>query len=380
MKLLYLMNDFKGTIKAGDMNDILKSKFSMYYSFSIPFSDGGDGFIDTMEALLKDKFYRRHLIIDNPLRQKKIDAYYLVDGDSCYVESASFIGYKLLQHLDIYHASTFPLGQAFLDILENKDIKHVFIGLGGSSTNDMGAGALYALGACFYNEYDEEIIPDGSNLNLVYKCDFSKLDKRIKDIDVTILSDVKNPLLGDNGATYIYALQKGAKEVDLPILEKGIERLSKFYIDYKGIDMTRVKGSGAAGGLGMMFLSFFNSNIVSGSKFLLDSKEIEKHIEESSLVFTGEGRIDMSSFEGKGSIEILKKVKKINPKAKIVLLCGSIQKEALNTIYNEYDDVLVIPCSDNVFDYDIDLRKKMAINIFEKTLDLNFSSIKEMLK
>lgn len=380
MKLLYLMNDFKGTLKANYMNEILKEKFYSYDSFSIPFSDGGDGLTSTFEALLKGNYKRRFIDIRNPLNEKTLKAYYLVSGENCYIESASFIGYKLLDELDVYHASSYGLGQALLDVLNNQEIKHIYLGLGGSCTNDLGAGVLQALGVKFFDDKENEINVCGNNLVKIKRCDFSSLDKRIEDVDITILSDVKNHLLGKDGATYVYAIQKGARKEDLPFLESGIRNLSNLCDEYTNKDMKDVEGSGAAGGLGFLFLTFFNSRITSGAKFILDSIEIKKEIKESSLIFTGEGRLDQSSFSGKGSIEIIKKVKEINPKAKIVLLCGSCQKEAEESIYNEYENVLVISCVDDVFKYDKSLRKQMAVNIFEKTIDLNISSIKEMLK
>lgn len=381
MKLLFLMNSFKGTISAVCMNNVLKSKFNNVETLSVPFSDGGDNLLDTLDALFNYHIIKKEIITSHPCNKNDlVNSCYIINKNECFIESASFIGYRLLSKPNVYKSSSYPLGEAILDCLNLKETKHIFIGLGGSSTNDMGAGMLKALGGSFLDKNKNELFPCGGNIKDIYSLEFSNFNKKIYDIDFTILSDVKNPLLGKNGATYVYAKQKGAKEEDLLLLEKGMNNLANLYETYSNKKVKDIEGSGAAGGLGMAFLTFFNSKIISGADYILNSKFLNENLKSSTCVFTGEGRIDMSSFYGKGSIEIIKKAKEINPNIKIILLCGSIQKEAKEKITREFSNVLIIPMLDNALLYKKSIQKQVALDIFKKTIDLNFSKIKEMIE
>lgn len=377
MKPLFIMNAFKGTMTSIEMNQMLNKRFPNGSSFV--YSDGGDGFLSSMESILKQPFLKREIQIFDPYLKEKRKATYLIQGDTAYIESAQTIGYRLSETKDVYHASTYPLGEMIKDALDFP-IKYIKIGLGGSITNDLGSGMLEALQVRFLDKDSNPVHPKGNNLIEIQDMNLSCFDKRMNNIKVTAFSDVDNPLLGKEGATYCFAPQKGAKEQDLPELEKGMKNLAEIYIRKTGKDKTDIPGSGAAGGLGYALITFFDTTITSGSDFLLSRNEIKEAIRSSDCLFTGEGKVDGTSFHGKGSLDIIEKAKKENPEIHIVLLVGSIEEPSRRKLLEKYPDILILPMIGNAMEYPKEIRKQKAMEIFEKTVDLNRCKIEDMIK
>ena len=369
MNLLFLMNAYKGTLTSIEMNSILASHFSKDKSESIPFSDGGDGFLDMIEALYPTSEKSKvEVTIHSPYLGKERKATYIILEDKAYIESASAIGYRLEERKDVLHATSYPLGEMIMDAIRHH-VHEIYVGLGGSITNDMGSGMMEAVGAVFYDKNHCRMRPKGNNRNKIAEMDIEGLKTR--NIKIHILSDVTNPLLGQNGATYVYAKQKGAKEGDLPQLESGMKKLSLLYIRSAKKDYSEEKGAGAAGGISMAFLSFFDSDILSGTDYLLSREEIKKLIKKADVIFTGEGRMDSSSLDGKGSILVLKKRDELKSDAKIVFLVGSIEEKTKERILHEYSNLKIVEMMDNAISYPIEERKSKAMEIFEKTISMN---------
>lgn len=368
MNLLFLMNAYKGTMTSTEMNSILQSHFQKDKTESIPFSDGGDGFLDMIEALSPTFAKRKeNVLIQSPYLEKERKATYLIINDKAYIESASAIGYRLEEKKDVLHATSYPLGEMILDAIR-QHVQEIYVGLGGSITNDMGSGMLEALGTVFYDKDHHQIHPMGNNLNQIQDMDIDALRKTAANIKIHILSDVDNPLLGKNGATYVYARQKGAKEEELPQLEEAMENLASLYRKTAKKDCSEEKGAGAAGGIGMALLSFFDSDIQSGTDYLLSSEKMERLIKHADMIFTGEGKMDSSSLDGKGPFLVLKKRNEWKAYAKIIFLVGSIEETTKKTLSQEYTNFQVIEMLDDALSYPVEERKEKAKEIFEKTL------------
>ena len=286
-----IIDKFKGTISSSSLGKITKDVLSMkghdvdYYSIS----DGGDGFLTSISQ--NKQLTKKSVYVLDALSNKKLVSYY-IDNDKAYIEVAKIIGKNKDNKLDIYIASTYGVGQVILHALKNK-VTNFYIGHGGSITNDGGKGMLEALGFIIK---DNKVI---NNINI----DLNK-------IKFYIISDVNCPLLGTNGATYMFSKQKGAKDEDLLILENKMINYSNVITSYLNKDYTNHEGSGAAGGLGYAFLSVLNASYMKGIDFVLNYLNIDNIINQYDLIITGEGKVDKQSLTGKVVFEILNRYKK----------------------------------------------------------------------
>ena len=161
----------------------------------------------------------------------------------------------------------------------------------------------------------------------------SGINKKLEEANFTIICDVNNPLYGENGATYVYSGQKGLDERSFAEVDKYIINFSNLVSKKMKNDFSNFEGSGAAGGLGFAFLSFCNTKIQGGSKFMIEYLDLEKKISETDILITGEGKLDSQSYMGKAPIELARIAKKHNKK--VIFLAGSILDEQLNQLSDE---------------------------------------------
>ena len=297
MKILVLIDKFKGTISSNQLGSVAKnilSKKNHVVDF-FPISDGGDGFLDTINfnGKLKKRFCTAHNALGNIKR-----VFYYTSGNNVYIEVAKIVGFEKNIILDVYNATSYGVGELIVDAIK-KGGRNFYIGLGGTICNDCGKGMLKAIGFDFENNIiNSKII------------DFSK-------ISFNIISDVTNPLLGKDGATYTFAKQKGATEKDFPILEKRNLNFAKLIYKHLNYDYTNSIGAGAAGGLGFAFLSVLKANYCSGIDFTLSYLNIHSIVDDYDLIISGEGKIDSQSLNGKVAIKILNSFNKPT-----ILVCG----------------------------------------------------------
>lgn len=284
MKILVLIDKFKGTITSGQLGKItkyiLETKGHSVDYFSI--SDGGDGYLSSIKQNLNCKV--KYAYVYDALHEKK-KVSYLMDNDKVYIEVAKIIGFRKDKKLDIYNASTYGVGQIILDAIK-KGGKEFYIGLGGSISNDGGKGMLTALGYNFDKgiTYNEKV--------------------NLSEYKFNIVCDVVNPLLGKNGATYVFSKQKGAKNKDLIVLENKMVEYHNLVKSYLNKDFSSYKSSGAAGGLGYAFISFLNACCYKGIDFVINHLNIKSIINDYDLIITGEGKIDQQSLNGKVAFEL----------------------------------------------------------------------------
>lgn len=325
MKILTLIDSFKGTITSKRLGELTKEVLINFGHTVKPFaiSDGGDGFLDAISENIELKEVK--CIVCDPL-MRRIESNYLVTEDTAYIELAKASGINLLteKELNPFIASTYGFGEMINDAI-TKGYKKIVIGIGGSATDDGGSGMLEALGVKFNNGTLKEM--NNKNLGLINSIDTVVLEKKIKDVKFVVLSDVTNPLLGPNGATYVFSPQKGAKKDDLPLLENNMINYSSFYpefIDYPG--------SGAAGGVGYALKTFLHAEVVSGIDYILDLIKYDEIYTNYDLIITGEGKIDSQSLQGKVISSIMSKTKERN----LIFVC------AINELNDNQYNVLSI--------------------------------------
>lgn len=334
MKVLVAVNEFKGSLSSVEIGNTIKSTLSNRYSnlevLTEAVADGGDGFLDIFKNFEKKKFKTV-----NAASQEIIVSYLEnFDRKEAVIEIAEVIGLKQLSDADKdpYKTSTVGLGRLINNLLD-KGIKHFIIGLGGSATNDCGIGMLSELGVSFLSESGMICRHGIQDLSKICKIDLSGINQKLEEANFTIICDVNNPLYGNNGATYVYSKQKGLDERNFSEVDEYVINFSNLISKKIKNDFSNFEGSGAAGGLGFAFLSFCNTKIQGGSKFMIEYLDLEKKISEIDILITGEGKLDSQSYMGKAPIELARIAKKYNKK--VIFLAGSILDEQMKQLIDE---------------------------------------------
>lgn len=339
MKVLVAVNEFKGSLSSLEIGEIISNKLNSNYdnitALVQPIADGGDGFLALFKGFEKMKFKTI-----NAARQE-CEVNYLLDikRKEAVIEIAEVIGLKHLKDIqkDPYKTSTVGLGR-LISFLLKKGINHFIIGLGGSATNDCGIGMLSELGIQFTDKNGNICEHGIDDLMKINQIDLRFIDEKFKNAKFTIISDVNNPLIGINGATYVYSKQKGLSESKFQEVDKYVENFSNIVNNVVKKDNVYNEGSGAAGGLGFAFMSFSNATIQSGSQFMINYLGLEETIQDIDIVITGEGKLDKQSFMGKAPIEVAKVAKKYNKK--VIFLAGNILDDEFSEL-NEDDKKLI---------------------------------------
>ena len=190
----------------------------------------------------------------------------------------------------------------------DKGVKKIIIGIGGSVTNDGGAGMAQALGVQFLDKNDKELPVGGGALSELAKVDVSTIDPRLKETEVVIASDVTNPLTGPNGASFVFGPQKGATPDMVKKLDENLVHYAAVIQKNLGIDIKDQPGSGAAGGLGAGLLVFTGAKMESGVDLVIQLTHLEEKIVQADYVFTGEGGMDFQTKFGKAPYGVAKTV------------------------------------------------------------------------
>jgi len=221
--------------------------------------------------------------------------------------------------------TTYGTGEMIKAALD-EGIREFIIGIGGSATNDGGIGAAQALGIKFSDSKGREVGFGGRELSRIKHINADNLDPRIKESNITVICDVNNPLTGDRGATAVFGPQKGATKDMLLLLENGMKNYAEVISKYFGVDVDKIPGSGAAGGLGAALICFLGAELKPGIDTITDFVEFEKLLTGVDLVITGEGRIDGQSVFGKVPVGIARRCKKHG--VKVVVITGSMGDKA----------------------------------------------------
>ncbi|MCM8833001.1 MAG: glycerate kinase [Candidatus Omnitrophica bacterium] len=349
MKIVICPNSFKGCLSSVKVAKIIRSEIKKLIpsaeTINFPIADGGDGTLEVLKNVIGGKFIE--LIARDPLL-REINTKYIKKGENAYIEMAKISGLTILKEKEKnpLKTTTYGLGQLILDAIEKK-CKNIYLGVGGSATNDGGIGALTALGFKFIDQKGKVIFPGkGEDLLDIKEVQYPDNYERLKEIKFIVLSDVKNPLYGKNGAAYVYGPQKGADKNTIKILDYGLRNYAKIIKKYKNIDVNKINGSGAAGGIVAGFLSFLNAKIVSGIEEILKIGKFEGKIKNANLIITGEGKIDRQTFYGKGVGIILKYSERY--KIPTIILAGIVDEQVYKFVKSPYISIFSIvpgPCS-----------------------------------
>ncbi len=289
-----------------------------------PVADGGDGTLQTMVDVTGGQIIKE--TVKDPLGRDIVSEWgKLGDDNSAVIEMAKASGLALLsdEEKSATLTTTYGTGQLFKLALD-KGVTNFIVGIGGSATNDGGAGFISALGAKLLDENNNIIEPCGQNLNKVKYIDMSNFDNRIDDVSVKVACDVTNPLCGNDGASAIFGPQKGASPEDVEFLDKNLLHWADLLKNQIGKDILNVPGSGAAGGLGAGLMAFVNAELSVGANIVLEALEYDKKLSGVDLVIVGEGSTDKSTQFNKSPVAVAMRAKEKG--IPVICLSGSIGK------------------------------------------------------
>ncbi len=333
MKIIIASDSFKGSLDAIQIGKIgakvAQQVFSGCQVEQIPMADGGEGTVDCLlEAMHGQKVF---CPVHDPLLRLK-EAYYGRSGQTAIMEMAAASGLGLVEdtHRDLMHQNTYGTGELLLHALQNGCTK-IYMGIGGSATNDGGIGFAAALGARFLDARGQELKALPVHFEDIAKVDLSTLNPLLKKAHIVVMSDVNNLLLGKQGASYIFGPQKGATPDLCKKLEQGMAHYLKVVEDALGCTVEDAPGFGAAGGLGAALCLFAKAELRSGVDTILELLQVREKIKQANLVVTGEGMMDHQSTLGKVPAGIGKLCKEENiPCFAVVGSMGEHAEEMLN--------------------------------------------------
>jgi len=311
MKFIFAPDSFKGSLSALECCDILERVTARIFpgtdTVAVPVADGGEG---TVDALLRAMGGQRMVAhVTGPLFERETATWGLLSDGTAVMEiaQASGLPYVPDDRKDPRKATSLGTGEMIAAAVK-AGVRNILIGIGGSATNDGGMGMLAALGAKFTDKDGKEVKPVGGEMINVAAADFSGLLPELRETAITVICDVTNPLLGENGATYIYGPQKGATPVIRDELEAGMAHFAAMVEKAVGHDISTFPGAGAAGGLGAALGGVLGAKLRSGIDDVLDAVDFDKKLEGVDLAITGEGRIDGQSVRfGKVPVGVAKR-------------------------------------------------------------------------
>lgn len=299
-KILVMPDSFKGTMTAEEVSGIISSavreKYPEMTVEEIPMADGGEGTIECFHRALGGEIVS--CTVSDAFFEKK-ETFYWKKGETAVIELAKTAGYSDEPgRRDPSAATTYGVGEMILHSVKN-GAKKVFIALGGSCTNDGGAGMICAAGAVFKDEEGHSFIPVGRSLKKIRDIDVEKLKENTNGISFTVLCDVDNPLYGENGAACVFGPQKGADPAMVRELDENLRAYAGIIRSVTGVDVSEMKGGGAAGGTAAGAAAFLDARIRSGIDTILDMTGFEEKLAGCDMIITGEGRFDSQSLDGK---------------------------------------------------------------------------------
>ena len=341
MKIVIAPDSFKGSLTAVEVADAIgqgvREIFPEAKIVKIPMADGGDGTVQCLVTATGGEILREK--VTGPLGDEVLASYGILGGKkTAVIEMAEASGLTLVPEnkRNPLITTTYGTGQLIKAALD-QGCKKMIIGIGGSATNDGGAGMVQALGVRLLDREGKEIGFGGGELKKINRIDINNLDSRLPETEVLIASDVSNPLCGPRGAARIYGPQKGATPEIIEELDESLAHFAEVIKRDLNKDIKDIPGGGAAGGLGAGLMAFLDAELKPGIEIMIEIVKLEQAIKDTDLVITGEGKIDSQTIYGKAPIGVAKIAKKYNiPVIAVAAIVGDdadiVYKYGINTL------------------------------------------------
>lgn len=313
MRIVIAPQGFKGSLTALEIGQAVERGIQRFAPETetrvVPVADGGDG---TLQALVDSSGGRiLAATVTDPLG-RPVEAQWgsMGDGVTAVIEMARSSGLALLraEERDPLRTTTRGVGE-LIKIAMDAGHRKFIIGIGGSATNDGGAGMMQALGARLLDAEGRELPPGGAALAALERMDLAQIDPRVQEIEVVVACDVNNPLCGSDGASAVFGPQKGAAPEMVSQLDAALARFAEVVQRDLGVDIRTRPGAGAAGGLGAGLMAFLHADLRAGIDIVLEAVDLRDALEGADLVITGEGQIDRSTIFNKTPVGIARLAK-----------------------------------------------------------------------
>ena len=329
-KIVLAIDSFKGCLSSKEIEQCIAEEIHRILpscqTVCIPIADGGEGMLDTLIEATQGTFVSTQA--HDPLMRIRPARYGILgDQRTAIIEMAEINGLTTLSPIERnpMKTSTYGTGELIKDALE-KGFRRFIIGIGGSATNDAGMGMMQVLGAHLYDKQGNELEQGGKIMEQIARIDLNHLHPALKEATFIVACDVQNPFCGPQGAAYVFARQKGASEEQIRQLDKGMRHLALLIERDFSYNINKVKGAGAAGGLGGAFATFLQAHLQSGIDLLLNAVDFDRKITNADWIITGEGKADRQTAEGKVPAGVLKRAKKAN--IPVMLIAGKVEDKA----------------------------------------------------
>ncbi|MBS2210732.1 glycerate kinase [Carboxylicivirga mesophila] len=341
-KIVIAPDKFKGSLSAMEFCAIVEQTITGICPDVIiekcPLADGGDGTIDVLQYYIGGD--RVELQVNDPLF-RPVNANYLLSSDSkkAYIEMSSASGIRLLSHdeLNPMHTSTYGTGELIKDAIE-RGVKHIILGIGGSSTNDAGMGMARALGYRLFDDEEQELAGSGADLLKLRHIDLERVLPNLRDVCFEVACDVDNPLFGSDGAAFVYGKQKGASDSMIQQLDDGLRNFNAVINRLNHISLQNVPGAGAAGGLGGGCIAFLNARLSPGIRLVMKEANFLAKIQNADWIITGEGSLDEQTLAGK----VVKGICDAQVAQKLAVFCGSNKLQDATNYFDYVGELMQI--------------------------------------
>lgn len=339
-KVLIASDSFKGSASSSQVAEYIAKGIKKVDATidikKIPIADGGEGTIESLLSACHGKSYTKKVV--GALGSEINATWGMMNDNEAVIEVAEAAGFIVdKSKVSPMKTTTYGVGQLIEEAL-NHDVKTIYIGLGGSSTTDGGVGLAQALGVHFYDDNGQEVGLGGQELIKIKDIDISNIDGRLSKCQIIGLSDVTNPLTGEEGSAYVFSPQKGATSDEVEQLELGLQNLRRVSKEVLGKEYGDTPGAGAAGGIGFALLTLLGGQLESGIQKIMRLINLEEEIKRADLVITGEGQMDGQSIKGKAPIGIAKLAKK--HKLPVIAITGSIGN-SIEKVYENGVDLVI---------------------------------------
>lgn len=326
-KCIVISDSFKGTLSSRDICAIASRELADVFpdceAAAVPVADGGEGTADCFQEACGGTMVT--VTVQDPWGAPVEAAYLRLDEDRAVVEMAASSGLPLAgDRKDPRKTTTYGVGQLIRHAVEG-GCREIILGLGGSATNDGGCGCAAALGVRFLDVQGQAFVPVGGTLDQIQTIDLTEARRLLKGVKISAMCDIDNPMHGPSGAAFVFAPQKGASPEAAAFLDRQLWELDQRIRTNLGRDLSQVPGSGAAGAFGAGMLAFFDAELKSGIETVLDVVGFDGLLDGCDLVFTGEGRLDSQSLDGKAISGVARRAKRKG--VPVVVLAGSVSGE-----------------------------------------------------
>lgn len=322
MKIVIAPDSFKESLSASEVASSIKRGMNRVFPEAvfdeIPVGDGGEGTLSVLMDYLDLENHRAQ--VTGPFG-RPIQVTYARRGELALFEMAEIVGLAMIspEKRDPLTIDTRGIGELIVQLAE-KGVRQMIIGVGGSASHDGGIGMAAGLGYQFFDQEGQEVVPLGQHLGKIAAVSDARVPAILQQVSIQIVTDVTNPLCGENGATYVFSAQKGLPSEQFAQVDADMQAFYQLIAP----EMLHIQGAGAGGGMATGLVAFAGGEIVSGIDFVLDQVQFDQRVADADLVIVGEGRMDAQSLAGKTPIGVARRTPTGIP---VIAICGSLKSD-----------------------------------------------------